>query len=382
MRIAIVGCGFVADFYMKTLRAHPELELVGVADRAQGRAIRFSAHYGVPEYRSLQRLLDDPRVELVLNLTNPRSHFEVSRACLLAGKHVYSEKPLAMSVAEAEQLVSLAEARGLYLSGAPSRLLGETAQTMWKALREGVVGKPLLAYAEIDDGLVHKMSYKRWAGASGAPWPYEDEFETGCTLEHAGYALTWLAAFFGPAISVTPFASVLVPDKETGAPLPIQAPDFTVTCIRYASGVVARLTCSSIAPSDHGIRIFGEEGVLSTEDCRKARVPVYVQRMLNLGGRTMEPPRWLRRKIPLLWCPELHERSQALKKVDFCLGPSELVGAIRERRPCRLSARFCLHITEIALAIHEATHERAGRAVEIRSSFEPIAPMPWARGSS
>jgi predicted dehydrogenase len=199
MRIAIIGCGFVADLYMATLARHPQLELIGVFDRDPVRAARFAAFHGLHTWPRLEDLLSDPRVETVLNLTNPRSHFEVSKACHDAGKHVYSEKPLAMTVPDAEALVALAERQGLRISGAPSRLLAEPAQTMWKALRDGAIGKPYLAYAEMDDGLLHRMAFRKWISPSGAPWPYQDELEVGNTLEHAGYALTWLCAFFGPA---------------------------------------------------------------------------------------------------------------------------------------------------------------------------------------
>jgi predicted dehydrogenase len=339
------------------------------------RAARFSAHYSVPIYRTLEELLDDHLVEAVLNLTNPRSHFSVSEVCLLRGKHVYSEKPLAMTVKEAEHLINLADQRGLYLSGAPSRLLGAPAQTMWKLLREGAIGTVRLAYAEMDDGLVHLMNYKRWVSESGAHWPYKDEFETGCTVEHAGYALTWLAAFFGPAESVTAFASSLVPDKKTDVTLDVQAPDFSVACIRFASGPVARLTCSIVAPRDHSIRIFGDAGTLSTDDCWKPRSPVRIRRRTTFRGRSIELP-W-RSRIGLLGSAALRRRLRRLKKVDFCLGPAELAAAVEEGRPCRLSARFCLHITELTLAIHNAME--TGAHTKLSSSFDPIEPMPWAQ---
>ena len=196
MRIAFVGCGYVADLYMATLRRHPELELVGVHDRDPVRQARFSAYHGLSSWPTLEALLADERVEMVLNLTNPRSHFEVTRACLEAGKHVYSEKPLAMEVSQAEELVALAARKGVRISGAPSRLLAEPAQTMWKALRDGAIGKPYLAYAEMDDGLLHRMAFRGWISPSGAPWPYVDELEVGNTLEHAGYALTWLCLLY------------------------------------------------------------------------------------------------------------------------------------------------------------------------------------------
>ena len=213
MNIAIVGCGFVADYYLVTLAGYPELTLIGVTDRDPDRAERFSRFHHLHRFASLEELLGDDRVELVLNLTNPSSHFAVSRSCLEAGKHVYSEKPFAMRLDEAKALVELAEAKGLRMSSAPCSLLGETAQTVWKALRERKVGTPRLVYAEMDDGMVYRMPYRKWASLSGIPWPAKDEFEVGCTFEHAGYYLSWFPAFFGPAKSVTAFSPVWSPTK-------------------------------------------------------------------------------------------------------------------------------------------------------------------------
>lgn len=374
MRVAIVGCGYVADQYMLTLPLHRGLELVAVTDRDTTRVERFGAHYRVPAFRSLSDLLAGTDVELVLNLTNPRSHYQVTRDCLEAGRHVYSEKPLALQAGDSRELVALAAARGLVLSGAPSRVLAEPAQTMWKAIREGAIGRPLLAYAEMDDGMHHRMDYRDWVGASGAPWPYQDEAEMGCTVEHAGYALTWLVAFFGPARSVTASTAVLLPDKGAGvASADHMGPDFSVSCIRFASGLVARLTCSTIAPADHSIRVFGDEGTIATEDCWKPQSAVSLERRSGPRG-WVSPP--IRTTVPLLRDPGAITTPQPMKKVDFCLGPLEAMRAITERRPCRLSAGFCAHVAEIVLAIHDA-REGAG-SVPITSSFEPMAPMPWA----
>ena len=141
MRIAIVGCGYVADHYLETLPNHPRLALQGVADLNLDRADAVAKHYGTRVYPSTQDLLADPEVELVVNLTDPDSHYEVTRASLLAGKHVYSEKPLSVDLSEARELLELAEKQGLLLSGAPCSVLGETAQTLWKAVRDGAVGR-------------------------------------------------------------------------------------------------------------------------------------------------------------------------------------------------------------------------------------------------
>src|SRR5690348_16821420 len=118
MRLAIVGCGYVAEFYAKTLPNHPNLELAGVFDNDPERSRNFAKRHGVRCYSSLEEVLGDS-VQLVANLTNPRSHYGITKAALEADKHVYSEKPLAMCFHEAEELVELAEKRGRLLSGAP-----------------------------------------------------------------------------------------------------------------------------------------------------------------------------------------------------------------------------------------------------------------------
>lgn len=98
MNIAFVGCGYVADFYVKTLGNYPELNFVGAYDRNQSNVEGFVQRWSVRKYLNLDELLADSSVELVLNLTNPRSHYEVTSRCLESGKHVYTEKPLAMRV--------------------------------------------------------------------------------------------------------------------------------------------------------------------------------------------------------------------------------------------------------------------------------------------
>lgn len=379
MRIAIVGCGYVANFYIRTLPLYPELQLLGVMDRDDRRAKKFSDFFAIPQYRSIDEILNDPRVESVVNLTNPASHFEISKACLEAGKHVYSEKPLALSFSEAKQLVDLAERKGLLLASAPSRILAETAQTMWKALRENVIGDPYLTYAEMDDGLVHRMPYRKWVNELGTAWPYQNEFETGCTLEHAGYVVSLLTAFFGPVQTVTAFSSLRIPEKLPDVATKNDAPDFSVACLKFMSGMVARLTCSIIAPPDHSIRIFGSNGILCTDDIWKPRAPVYVKRSIKIKRSTVSLP-W-KSNYPMVGPPTTLARAQIRqlggKKVDYCLGIAEMANAIHNSRPCRLSSQYCLHHDEIVLAIHNAME--TGTHYNVTTTFEPMEPMPWAK---
>ena len=192
MKIAIVGCGYVGDHYLETLSNHPHLDLLGVSDLIHSRAQVLADYYGTKTYPSLEALLADKEVELVVNLTDPDSHYQVSKASLLAGKHVYSEKPLSVNFSEAKELVALATEKGLLLSSAPCSVLSETAQTLWKAVRDGAVGQVRLIYAELDDNPIYLMHPEGWANERGVPWPYLNEYQVGCTLEHAGYYLTWL----------------------------------------------------------------------------------------------------------------------------------------------------------------------------------------------
>jgi predicted dehydrogenase len=372
--VAFVGCGYVADFYARTLSENPGLELIGVYDQDGGRRERFGAHHGVHTWSSLDAVLADERVAIVANLTNPESHYDVSRASLEAGRHVYTEKPLAMDVAQARALVDLSRRRGRLLASAPCSVLGETAQTLWKALREERVGKIRLVYAELDDGMVHRMPYRQWLSESGTPWPARNEFEVGCTLEHAGYYVTWLTAFFGPAESVTAFTSCQVPDKVEGVPPESIAPDFSVAAIRFGGGVVARLTCSIVAPHDHSLRIVGDEGVLGTKDCWYYGSPVHIQRFVTVRRRTVPHP--LRKRVPLVRRPPRYQ-SRASAQMDFSRGIAEMANALAEERPCRLSPEYSLHNTEVVLAIHDAA--RLGTPYQVRSTFSPMEPMPWAR---
>jgi len=375
MKVAIVGCGFVADFYLNTLTQHPQLQLTGVMDRIPERAQKLSAFYSIPTYESLDSLLADTEVDIVVNLTNPRSHYEVSKMALNAGKHVYSEKPLATDFAQAEELVAIAKEKNLQISSAPCNALSETAQTIWKSLRKQVVGKVRLVYAEMDDGLVHKMPYQKWLSASGTPWPYKDEFEVGCTLEHAGYYVHWLTMFFGPARSLTAFSSCLVPDKVNDLVLePPDTPDFSVACIQFESGVVARLTCSIVASHNHRLSIFGDEGVLSTHDCWNYADPVYVQRMVRIRRKVFMNP--LKKKIPLVRKPPKF-KTRGSQNMDFCRGVAEMADAITQNRPNRMAADVSLHNNELAIAIQDAF--KAGGTYKMTTTFKPIMPMDWAQ---
>lgn len=377
--IAIVGTGYVADAYRLTLPNHaPHLDLVGAYDRDAGRLASFVATFGGLAYPTLEALLADPAVAIVVNLTDPHAHLDVSRAIIAAGKHLYTEKPLAMTTAEAEDLRNAALDRGVRIAAAPCNLLGEAAQTLWKAVRGAAVGEIRLVYAELDDGMIHKAAFGDWLSRSGKPWPARGEFEVGCTFEHAGYVVAPLAAMFGPVVRVTAFAALVSPDKVPGMPAADLAPDFSVGCLEFESGVVARITNSIVAPYDHRLRLIGERGVLEIAEpwdyaapvrlrtAARGRVARFAERRFGgLPGRVVPAVR----AVPF-------KRGRGLPTMDFMRGVRELADAIVEDRPSRLDADFAVHVTEVTEMLQYP--ERFARPAVVRSRFTAIAPMDWA----
>jgi predicted dehydrogenase len=377
--IAFIGCGYVADFYLAALQNHSgSLVLRGVYDRDAGRLSHFCGFHNVQPYPTIDAVITDPQVDIVVNLTNPDQHFIVSKSCLEAGKHVYSEKPLAMTLADAEALVALAARQGCEIAVAPASVLGEAAQTLWRALRMGVVGTPRLIYSEIDDGMVHRLGYENWLTASNISWPAEDEFRTGCTLEHAGYALAWLAALFGPVRRVVSFATLVVPDKGARTPKNYSTPDFSVGCLQFDGGVSARITNSIVAPHDHRLRIFGDLGELCVDEIWDFAAPVKFRPALTTRvERLIEKKTGLRRTltIPPVRRRRIRKASRAAN-LDFAIGITEMAEALIAGRQPRLGGNFGLHITEVSLALQYP--ERFGVDYRVKSDFTPMVPMLWA----
>jgi len=301
-----------------------------------------------------------------------------------------------MDFGRASKLVTLADEHGLYLACAPCSVLSETAQTVWKAIKDGAVGKVRLVHANFDDGMIApKLAPWTWINDCGVPWPAKDEFEVGCTYIHAGYVLTWLAAFFGLAKAVTSFSSCQIPDK--GIPVDEMAPDFSVGCIEYGDRIVARLTCGLVAPRDKSLTIIGDDGIIYTGTVRNDVGPVYVQhipargRLSGIERRLNRVRQWLQTYLPFAlgveeewhfkWrYPFARKPTEVLvdasKPVDFNRGPAELAEAILQKRPCRLSGKMGLHIVEFVEALQYP--ERFGGKRTIHSTFDPIHPLPWS----
>lgn len=394
MNIAIVGCGYVFDFYMAKWNLHPELTIIGLFDTNPSRLQQASSFYKLKKYENFEALLADASVEMVVNLTSIASHYDVTRRALEAGKHVYSEKPLVTDMGEARSLADLAQARNLVLSCAPSNLYSDSVLTMWQAVRAGAIGKPVLAYAEFDDSPIYLMGPDKWRSASGAPWPYEHEYESGCTWEHAGYHLVWLCALLGPAVSVTALAKETIVDKAHPGAGWTGTPDFTVGLIHFASGAVARLTCSIVAPADHRIRVFGREGEISIDTYRDYQAPVrleqynprslsgrrlrmvrnhsFLRRLFGIGGQTLPLLRHSRSQPRPNWLTRKGFRRLQEGEQDKVLGIALTAQAIREGGQLPFPVDFILHVTELTLAIQAAGEN--GATHKLDTHFAPFSP--------
>jgi predicted dehydrogenase len=351
LRVGIVGCGNIAGPYAQTLTRYPETELVGVTDLDLSRAEALAEKVGCQVYPDLAAMLTDPSIELVVNLSIHHAHYQVSKACLEAGKHVYSEKPLAMTVQEARDLVGLAQSQGVRLGCSPFTFLGEAQQAAWHAIRAGKLGTVRLAYAEVNWGRI-----ETW---HPSPGPF---YEVGALFDVGVYPLTILTAFFGPARQVLAYGRVLHPDRLTkqGAPFSIATPDFVTALVELERGVLVRLT-TNFYVSQHtkqsGIEFHGDEGSLHLTSWHEPNSRLEFAPF----GNPYEPLEGL---------PNA--------RMEWGFGVREMAHAILEGRPHRVTGEQAAHVVEILCAA--ATSIREGKPVPVSSSFTPPMPLEPAVG--
>jgi predicted dehydrogenase len=351
MRFAIVGCGDISGRYARRIAETDGLELAGATDVLPERAEALAAEAGGTSYPSLEALLGDDRVDAVVNLTAALSHATVTRTALEAGKHVHTEKPLALAHTEAQELVDLAGRHGLTLSCAPATLLGEAQQTAWKLLREGAIGTVRVAYAEANWGRVE----------SWHPTP-ATLHSVGAIVDVGIYPLTLLTAVLGPARRVTAYGTTVAPERvaRDGAAFRIETPDLVVAVLELAGGVVVRLTASFyVGPGkQRGIEFHGDDGMLYLASWAE------FDSRLELGrdGESYTPVELVR---------------EPYSGVDWGRALVELRDAAADGREPRVSARHAAHVVEVLEAVDRS--RRGGGAVDVTSEFDAPAPMEWAR---
>jgi predicted dehydrogenase len=347
VNVALVGAGVIAVRYAECIRAQPQLTLLGATDPLPGRA----AVLGATDYPSLDALLDDDDVELVVVLTPPKLHAAVARAALEAGKHVYSEKPLALEPDEARALAGLAQRMGVRLGAAPATLLGEAQQTAWKFVREGGIGDVRVVYAEANWGRIE----------SWHPTP-ESLYEVGPFTDVGVYPLTIVAAMFGPIRRVTAYATTIAPDRvrKDGLPFALSGPDFYTAVLEHERGVVTRLTASFwVSPSkQRGLELHGDHGSLWMQTWHDFDSDLE----WTADGETYMP-------VPYVRKPH--------KGVDWARALVDLAEAVRDGRPHHLSAELAAHVVEVLAAVRASAGGLG--TVEVASQFPPPQPLDWAQ---
>ena len=351
-RIGIIGCGMISDTYFEASKRFPMLEVACCADMNIALAEEKGRKHGVKAV-TVEKLLCDPSIELVVNLTPPKAHNAVDKAILNAGKHAYSEKPLGVDLAEAGEVLRLAEERHLALGCAPDTFLGGGQQTARKLIDDGWIGKPIA-------GLAIDMSRgpETWIHA-----PFFYDIGAGPMLDIGPYFVTSLVNLLGPVESVTAVtgkgAATRVGGPDTMPHIyPVNVDTHQTGVLKFVNGTLVTMVQSfEVYAHTHApLEIYGSEGSISLSHPNTFGGPVKVFRH-GCGDE------WKEMALSHGYC----ENSRIV-------GVADMVMALREKRPHRASGALAYHVLEVMLAFCESC--RQGRTVEIKSRCERPAPLP------
>jgi predicted dehydrogenase len=228
----------------------------------------------------------------------------------------------------------------------------------------------------MDDGMMHMLDHGNWRSLSGAAWPARDEFEVGCTMEHAGYQITPLVALFGPVRRVTAFNAILIPEKGKELAAEVTSPDLSIGMLEFDGGVVARLTNTIIAPNDRSLRVIGDRGVATIPDVWEYHTPLRISATgMSFGARLsrkvekklsgLVPRLLIGRRLPVAYGRKV-PRTQGGHRMDFSRGIAQLAAQIEQGAPSMLGPELALHVTEVTLALQSPA--TAARAEVMRTS--------------
>jgi predicted dehydrogenase len=370
LNVGVIGCGNISTIYLQNIPAYHALSLRACADArpeaAQAQASRFNV-----EALPVDELLARKDIDLVVNLTIPGAHFGVSLAALRAGKHVFSEKPLAVDFEEGRALVQEAEARGLFLGCAPDTFLGGGGRLARKLVDDGAVGRVLSGTAFL---MSHGMEH----------WHPDPEFffkpGGGPILDMAPYYLAALVNLIGPVKRVLAMSSIGFPERVVTANSPrkgdriaVETPTHVQALLEFASG--AQVTfCMSWDVWRHGhpaIELYGTEGSLRVPDPNFFGGSVEITerggewRALDADALPFGAPNW---RSPN-WAPEAPSRANYR-----ALGLADLASAVLRGTPHRSTGRLALHVLEVMHGILEGA--AAGQPVPIKTTLDRPAVLP------
>ena len=354
--VGIIGCGNISTSYLKAARQFPILDIKAVADMRSEAAEKRGAEFGVPGMRVDQMLKRDD-IEIVINLTVPLAHTDVSLAVLNAGKHVHSEKPLGVNLVEAGKVMELAAQKNLRVGCAPDTFLGGGHQTVRKLIDDGAIGTPVAGSA-----FFMCPGHERWHPAPGFYYLRGG----GPMLDMGPYYITDLVQLLGPVASV--MGSTARPKAErlvTSAPMngtliPVEVSTHVAGMIEFESGAVVGITMSFDVPKHRHtpIEIYGDKGSILVPDPNRFGGEVQVAKT---GGE------W--ETVPLT-----HGHVEG----EFrSIGVADMATAILTDRPHRASGALAFHVLEVMEAFQISADQ--GRRVTIESRVERPAMMPAGR---
>jgi predicted dehydrogenase len=357
-RVAIIGAGNIARRYVEGMSRFPQLTLVGCADVMQPMAEALAADAGIRAYASVDELVADPDVDIVVNITPPTAHAAVTNQALAAGKHVYVEKPIAATVAESATMVATAEQTGRVLGSAPDTFLGSAGQTARAAIDSGVIGEPI--------GLTAFVTHSK-----AETWHPDPSFlfrpGGGPALDLGPYYLTTLVNALGPVASVAGFTRVGATVRPVTAPdrrvesIEVSTPTHWGATLKFRSGVIGTVMMSfdvwdSTLPK---IEIYGDRGTLTMPDPNEFDGNVTVRLHGEDDWRTLDPV--------------IEPTGEAGAAVQLLrgIGVADLAAAV-DGAPHRASAALASHVLEVIEAIQRSSDTES--VIHIESTVERPAP--------
>jgi predicted dehydrogenase len=352
----VIGCGVISTAYLKAAQRFANLELRAVADMRSAPAEKQGAAFGVPAMR-VDQLLKRDDVEIVVNLTVPLAHTDVSLAVLRAGKHVHSEKPLGVNVAEARKVMDLAAEKGLRVGCAPDTFLGGGHQTARKLIDDGAIGVPVAGSA-----FFMCPGHERWHPAPGFYYLRGG----GPMLDMGPYYITDLINLLGPIASVMGSTArprrerVITSEPLNGTRIPVEVDTHVTGMLEFVSGAVVSISMSFDVPKHNHtpIEIYGTEGAMMVPDPNRFGGQVSVAKT---GGD---------------WVPMPHTHGNTDGEFRS-IGVADMAAGIVANRPHRASGALALHALEAMEAFQTSADE--GRRVKLETKVERPAMMTPGR---
>jgi predicted dehydrogenase len=370
--VGLLGCGDICDIYFQNCLSSEILNMAACASLHEEKAHRKAQEYNIPKACSIDELISDPQIDIILNLTVPEVHGKFNLAALETGKHVYSEKPLAAVLEDGQNIIALAKSKGLKVGCAPDTFLGGRLQTCRKAIDDGLIGEPTAAAA--------------FVVSPGHEWHHPNpEFfykpGGGPLLDIGPYYLTALVSLLGSVKSCCGFSKTAFPERtvlcgpKLGEAIKVEVPTYISGTMEFSSGVIGTITASfdiwdSQLPR---IEIYGTAGTLCIPDADPLEGPnVFGGRVLI---KTKETSRW--RGVPRK--PELQDWdelsvSHKYNENSRGLGLSDMAYAIRDRRANRANGEMAYHVLEIGYALLESARDR--QYYHLSSTCNRPAPLP------